>query len=1314
MNKIRFILALVGLVGLVSPRAWAATYEFANRNADVNYLDVKYWKVGGATPATLPGSDDILYVTSGTGYNTKVSVTNDVREAYRYVVFKAQSSSSFLFDCFDHTYAITGLVSRAANQTVGCYLQTGAGASAFQVDTISASEPVLEWTKPQFTFASAADGCPTVTFHRGDYNFYDPVDGVAYSDHRCYMPNMGVAIFESGTTVRMPKLELGAVRALVRFDDCEAKVFGKVTMSNGSLEAHDGAKVTLSGSLTLGNGHLDVLGESVFTMSSDVSIGAASKPILTVSNSTFKATDFALGGSTDGEIRVEDGATFTLTGANALQIGASGGNGTLRVSGGEAKMGRIRISRSSAGAGNSARVIQTGGTLNLSGAVEFQQSCTDNNKGTHYLQLDGGITKASSVFRASTVTAGTVILSGDGGTLQPTDTASSYIYNLTRGEFGPKGLTLDTNEKNVGVKLAGTNKEGEEGLFVKDGKGTMTLTTTSWDVTRTVVRKGALKLAADTTLETALSVTDGATLSLAGAATDLTVSSLALTNCVLALDPGDVITVTGAFDLQDVKINWTSLPEDEQSFLVVSGELSEAQKRAIRRLYYENALAAGKHAESTVEYDEQSGTTTVKTKVAGDTPLTETAVWTGSGAWATAENWQDSVKPTEMKKAVFGADAAGTEVEIAAGDFAGALSFTGGNYRLFGETLAIEGYPGAAEIDVEAGSQTIDAPMELNASTPIKLASGVELSLNGRIGYGGLDKFGRGHLTLGGTLALGGQGFISRDGLVTVTNATALGTTSADVAKFAAGTLEFAHPDGEPMTINAAVSGAAEETGKTTLVFKVESDATLKNFANTNNRLLKRGAGVLTLDFDEARTITGLMSADLDTTSNIGCTYPADGSEPSGYRFPFGIAEGELKLVGRGEAPVTVTSRAKTLVGLPTEEAESSAAILTLDNVKFVSSDYSFYIGYQTGSATYKNRKAIVRILNGSTLQVSAGVVVGYSSSYAAGRCQVMMTNGTYRIVAADGSLSRGGLASGQTANVEYLMNKSSFIVKTSIVTDGSTYMDADNGSYFGGENRTPMVLKYNNQNHARIYGELFFHNGSTLALSEIVETKDPNGKRKRDLVFAFDDAEWIYDAACGDKVWPVAEEGHNKYEMRGRGVILKPAAGNTFETLEPFTGEGGVVNAGEGTVKFGEDAYQCAGTLEITEPAGTIDVSADDGTSHTVIPVKGQGTLKGAKATRIVIKADAADDWTGISTPTLEDCTAGTVVIDMGRTAENPMSGTFPQNVAVAKWTGAGALPRFRLSNTGIRNVGADFTVDPDGTVRMTPHEVGIILIVR
>lgn len=1311
MNKMRFVLILVGFVSL---RAQAATYEFANRNADVDYLDLKYWRVGAATPAALPGSNDVVFVTSGTGYNTKVTVTDDVREAYLYGVFKAQPSSSFLFDCFDHTYAITGLVSRAADKTIGCYLQTGAGASAFQVDGVSASEPVLEWAKPQFTFASDADDFPTVTFHRGDYNFYDPVDGVAYPRHRCYMPNMGAVIFEPRTTVRMPKLELGAVRALVRFEDCEAEIFGDTKLSSGSLEALDGAKVTIYGSIAHGNGHFDIRDGSVLTASGDLNVSSAYKPIFTVSNATLKAANSMLGGSTDGEIRVEDGATFMLTGLDALQIGSNGGNGTLRVSGGEVKMTRIRISRSTAGAEKSARVIQTGGTLDLSGAVQFQQLCTSNNKGTHYLQLDGGLAKASTVFREATVTDGTVILSGDGGTLQPTATTPSYIYNLTRGEFGPKGLTLDTDEKDVGVTLAGTNKTGEEGLFVKDGKGTMTLTTTSWDVTRTVVRKGALKLAADTTLATALAVTDGATLSLAGAAQNLTVSSLSLTNCVLELDPGDVITVTGAFDLQGVKINWTSLPEDEQSFLVVSGTLTEAQKKAIRRLYYENVLAAGKHAEFEVEYDEPSGTTTVKTRVANDTPLTETAVWTGAGAWATVENWRESVKPTETKKAVFGSDATGTEVELAAGDLAGALEFSGGNYRLWGGALAIEGYSGAAEIDVVEGSHAIDAPMELVTSVPIKLASGTELALNGRIDYGGLDKSGRGRLTLGGTLALGGQGFISRDGLVTVTNASALGATSADIAKFAAGTVEFAHPDGEPMTISAVVSGAAEEAGKTTLVFKVESDATLKNFANTNNRLLKRGAGVLTLDFDEARTITGLMTADLDTTSNIGCTYPADGSEPSGYRFPFGIAEGELKLVGRGEAPVTVTSRAKTLVGLPTEEAESSEASLTLDNIKFLSSDYALYVGYQTGNANYKNRRATVRILNGSTLQVGAGVVVGYSSNYAAGRCQIAMTNGTYWIVAADGSLSRGGLESGQTANVEYLMNKSSFIVKTSIKTDGSTYMDADNGSYFGGENRTPMVLKYNDQNHARIYGELFFHNGSTLALSEVVETPDKNSKRTRDLVFAFNDAEWIYDAACGDKVWPVAEEGHNKYEMRGRGVILKPAAGKTFETREPFIGEGGVVNAGEGTVKFGEDAYQCAGTLEITEPAGTIDVSADDGTTHAIIPVKGKGTLKGAKATRITIKAEAEDDWTGISVPTLEDCTAGTVVIDMGRTAENPMSGTFPQNIAVAKWTGTGTVPAFKLRNTGLRNVGADFAVDPDGTVRMTPHETGIVLIVR
>ena len=91
------------LVGLVSLRAQAATYEFANRNADVDYLDLKYWRVGAATPAALPGSNDAVYVTGGTGYNTKVTVTDDVREAYLYGVFKAQPSSSFLFDCLDHT-----------------------------------------------------------------------------------------------------------------------------------------------------------------------------------------------------------------------------------------------------------------------------------------------------------------------------------------------------------------------------------------------------------------------------------------------------------------------------------------------------------------------------------------------------------------------------------------------------------------------------------------------------------------------------------------------------------------------------------------------------------------------------------------------------------------------------------------------------------------------------------------------------------------------------------------------------------------------------------------------------------------------------------------------------------------------------------------------------------------------------------------------------------------------------------------------------------------------------------------------------------
>ena len=83
-----------------------------------------------------------------------------------------------------------------------------------------------------------------------------------------------------------------------------------------------------------------------------------------------------------------------------------------------------------------------------------------------------------------------------------------------------------------------------------------------------------------------------------------------------------------------------------------------------------------------------------------------------------------------------------------------------------------------------------------------------------------------------------------------------------------------------------------------------------------------------------------------------------------------------------------------------------------------------------------------------------------------------------------------------------------------------------------------------------------------------------------------------------------------------------------------------------------------------------------------------------------------------------ISQLSAATLVIDYGRSAENPLDDSLPkQGILVAKLVGCTGTPRFRLktSTTGLRSLGATFTVDPTtGEVRMSVDRRGGVLTIR
>lgn len=204
------------------------------------------------------------------------------------------------------------------------------------------------------------------------------------------------------------------------------------------------------------------------------------------------------------------------------------------------------------------------------------------------VQLEGGETHCSrlryrytpgqdSGYSASAAAAMTFL--GDGGTLVPIQgsTADSpFMAYLGVAQIGAKGLTLDNrNGLDVYILQDLVNADGAAGEWCLKGRGTVSYEGVC-RVARTSLNGGTLKLATEATrLETALSIGRGACLSLAGAATATSLKALTIRGGTIELDPGDVISVEGAVEIEGLTLAWTTPPAEPAAFLVVKGALDD-------------------------------------------------------------------------------------------------------------------------------------------------------------------------------------------------------------------------------------------------------------------------------------------------------------------------------------------------------------------------------------------------------------------------------------------------------------------------------------------------------------------------------------------------------------------------------------------------------------------------------------------------------------------------------------------------------------------------------------------------------------------
>lgn len=1240
----------------------------------------------------------------------------------------------------------------------------------------STSIAPLKMTNPDFTCGITADDVNYITFTKGVFNFCDP-EGTANGSTLYIGALQSIAstiTLASNATLRMDKGELstssaatgvttfkhlGAVEAATSFTqqsgtwEIDGGTFTtpEYIISNGVVVATN-ATLTVggyrqrNGTVTLGRGTtlttsdsansylhsagtLNVAEGASVNVNGAVSLSGSATPTLSVTGGTFTASGgiFVGNASTSNGRLLVSGGRFDLAGGDGVNLRYGNAASLFEVSGGTAVVSRVRLARNNGSGDKTMR--QTGGYLDISNAsygyVSFFDDATSRT-GTHTIELNGGITALRYIVNSKpSLTSPTTQLLANGGTLKACTTRNSssspFIKSLKYMKLGAKGLTVDTADKDIYVEQNMSNQSGASGLIKKVGNGTLTYVGAS-DVANTVVACGTLLVSgASSTLSTALTVTNGATFSLVGSATGATLSALTVTNATLALDAGDVLTVNGPVSVSRLTINWSSsAPSAATPFLSVLGELDNETKAAIRKALFANALSAGTHASYSFDYDAGTGMTTVSAKVAADEPLADSVTWEGTGAWATPGNWSGNAAPTETQIASFTSSSAGKTVTVAAGDVAGALAFDADGYTLTGTgPLSIAGEIGAAQIAANAGSNTIDVPVNLSIRTPVQVDAGASLVITKPVSGGSLAKTGTGKLTLGAANALD-DGILSSDGILEVTAAGALGSSSADAVALSGGTVQFAGTGGAAMNVPADVA-VSTANASDLVVFKADTDTTLDRLNVTQGAFCKRGTGKLTVNVPASSSYTlavaGAGTATGDNTvwfpSGLeGVVFPDDGTAPDGAggKYPsFSVAEGEMALVGTGADASVSMIGARVLIGLYSKTCVAQP-MLTVDNVFLDCLSSHWFLGHSVGANNIAVTNPVLRIVNGGKVRITSSQI-GYNSTSSRSSVTLAATNGTFLVSGSDHYLTRmNGSVGGARAYYKF-KDSNLYLDGTVNKIGGGIDLDFDNSVFSTSSGGTVALTGESD----RPWGTMLFRNGSVFAYGGFTENSI-----NKTLTFAFDDAELKLDASRASATLEASSSGMVRYEMRGAGAVLKPASGATYTINAPLEGDGGLVLAGEGTVALASGKYAFSGTCDVR--FGTLDLSAAGAISNPCFAATaGGGTVSGGTLAGMTLAVALADDWSNTNgIPTFANCTiSGGVKVDVGRTASNPLvlpAEAARQPVAVARLSGTTTanLTTWKLKNTGNREVGGRFSLVGD-TIYLTPAPpLGTTIILR
>lgn len=1031
-----------------------------------------------------------------------------------------------------------------------------------------------------------------------------------------------------------------------------------------------------------------------------------------------------------GELNVSGGTVDVGTKGNGQCYVGMHGSGEINMSGGTLTGKDLFVGYGSQMKSAQTSIVnQTGGLIDMDGQGFVLCNYGNTANRLAIANLDGGTTRVSRVIGDKTVAngfLGRAEIRVNGGTLMPKASkfteADSFMSGIDSFTVGARGLTIDTGAYDTLVRQPMEDKSGESGVLFKKGSATLLLSGGGYSLANTHIEEGTLLVTNETaTLSTALHIAQGGRLSLQGPASSLALDALSVDGGTIVLDPDDVINVSGKVTVSKLNLEFSSLPEldgGDVGFLVCDGKLDDDSLRAVRRAISRNVVSEsdGAYLEFTPSYDENTGKTTIyavhatEAAALGDDKAT---FWKGiGGSWSSADNWSTGV-PSASTLAVLG-DVSERCVRVEGAAEAAAVSFRAGDYTVSGDgTLVVAGKRGEALVEVTEGAATVSVPVSLGTVTKIPVAADAALSFNGPISDGGIRKTGSGLLTLAGA-----NDFISP--------LEALG-----------GVTELAHGDAVRGATKVSIGGAtlsvtAEQniSAPITVSSAYETPAILKTDVNTtasamkvDGALIKRGAGRFTLDMRESDSSSVLTTLN-SSPGVVSLTYfPEDGSAPNlaNSWAGFTVAEGEFAVLG--DRSDTLSAKGGVSIGMnATNMSENAQARLTIDGATFdnmtgVASP--LLVGYGTSLQFTRQHTPTLALVNGAFLKAYR-IVLGRSTYGAtAGHATLLVTNSTVYtseyLQFSNVDAWQSNCAVTRASGAELMSAKHFYLQGRFDVSVNNTYIGGGNSS--GERTAEPVRVRVDTYNAAQPGGTFALRGGSVLS-AYFENMSYPSNP----IEFIWDDAEWRWSAALGDYTFASSSVNTDlfKFTMEGRGIVLKPTAGATFTTEVPFTGAGGMCNAGAGTVKFASGTYKFTGPCEVASGA-KVDLSDAGVVSGAAF--KGAGTVFGGNFSGVtkIMLPNVADDWTAPEVTTFENCAfSGRVLVDFGRSAVDPLDEKpfGKDSLVVAKFSGdAPDVSGWKLKtgSTGLKYVGGEFFVDAaKGEIRMTPCQVGAVMVVR